>query len=240
MSSEKYHKNNLRIEQEEIQSIKLNCINGYFPQGTDTICICNEGYTTSKEPRYTNGFLDKCNEKISSSENVENIIYEYSEENVNVIYEKGKMSVKSIIFYICLIILIVILITWLSCKILKKIKKYCFCCLCCCCLSKKKKKKNKTKVEEESVKSYENSNKNKNQNKKKNENINQSFTTEVNPLKMLNSKRTFYICQENGNVIMEIKNKLIPNAVIQNLNQGNENNLNGDNNNSIKKENKNK
>ena len=39
---------------------------------------------------------------------------------------------------------------------------------------------------------------------------------------------------------MEIKNKLIPNAVIQNLNQDNENNLNGDNNNSIKKENKNK
>lgn len=57
---------------------------------------------------------------------------------------------------------------------------------------------------------------------------------------MLNSKGTFYVCQENGNVIMEIKNKLIPNAVIQNLNQDNENNLNGDNNNSIKKENKNK
>ena len=55
---------------------------------------------------------------------------------------------------------------------------------------------------------------------------------------MLNSKGTFYVCQENGNVIMEIKNKLIPNAVIQNKN--NENNLNGDNNNSIKKENKNK
>ena len=237
MSSEKIYKNNLRIiEQEEIPTVKLNCINGYFPEGIETICICNEGYTNSEEATFTNGMLDKCNEKINATDNFENINYDYS-ENVsisnNIIYETGKMSVKSIIFYICLIILIVILITWLSFKIAKKIKKYCF----CCCENKvNKDKKIKKKVEEESVGSSEYSKKNQIQKKKKEENVNQSFTTENNPLKMLNSKGKFYICEENGNVLMEINNKLVPNVIAPNINQDIKKNLNNDNHNIKKKE----
>ena len=236
MSSEKIYKNNLRIiEQEEIPTVKLNCINGYFPEGIETICICNEGYTNSEEATFTNGMLDKCNEKINATDNFENINYDYS-ENVsisNVIYESGKMSIKSIIFYICLIILIVILITWLSFKIAKKIKKYCF---CCCENKENKDKKIKKKVEEESVRTNEHLKKNQIQKKKKVENMNQSFTTENNPLKMLNSKGKFYICEENGNVLMEINNKLVPNVIAPNINQDIKKNLNNDNHNIKKKE----
>ena len=237
MSSEKIDKNNLRkIEQEEIATIKINCINGYFPEGIETICICNEGYTTSEKATFTNGILDKCNEKINSNGNVENINYDYSENISNITYEKGKMTAKSIIFYICLIVLIVILITWLSFKIAKKIKKYCFCCCCLCKNKGNKNKKIKKKVEEESVGSSEYSKKNQIQKKKKEENVNQSFTTENNPLKMLNSKGKFYICEENGNVLMEIKNKLIPNMIVPNLNQNVKNNLKDDNHNINKKD----
>ena len=236
MSSEKIYKNNLRIiEQEEIPTVKLNCINGYFPEGIETICICNEGYTNSEEATFTNGMLDKCNEKINATDNFENINYDYS-ENVsisNVIYESGKMSIKSIIFYICLIILIVILITWLSFKIAKKIKKYCF---CCCENKENKDKKIKKKVEEESVRTNEHLKKNQIQKKKKEENMNQSFTTENNPLKMLNSKGKFYICEENGNVLMEINNKLVPKMISPNLNEDVKKNLNNDNHNIKKKE----
>ena len=236
MSSEKIYKNNLRIiEQEEIPTVKLNCINGYFPEGIETICICNEGYTNSEEATFTNGMLDKCNEKINATDNFENINYDYS-ENVsisNVIYESGKMSIKSIIFYICLIILIVILITWLSFKIAKKIKKYCF---CCCENKENKDKKIKKKVEEESVRTNEHLKKNQIQKKKKEENMNQSFTTENNPLKMLNSKGKFYICEENGNVLMEINNKLVPNVIAPNINQDIKKHLNNDNHNIKKKE----
>ena len=239
MSSEKIEKNNLRkIEQEEIPTIKINCINGYFPEGIETICICNEGYTTSEKATFTNGILDKCNEKINSNGNVENINYDYSENISNITYEKGKMTAKSIIFYICLIVLIVILITWLSFKIAKKIKKYCFCCCCLCKNKGNKNKKIKKKVEEESVGSSEYSKKNQIQKKKKEENVNQSFTTENNPLKMLNSKGKFYICEENGNVLMEIKNKLIPNMIVPNLNQDVKNNLKDDNHNINKKDSK--
>ncbi len=234
MSSEKIEKNNLRkIEQEEIPTIKINCINGYFPEGIETICICNEGYTTSEKATFTNGILDKCNEKINSNGNVENINYDYSENISNITYEKGKMTAKSIIFYICLIVLIVILITWLSFKIAKKIKKYCF---CCCENKENKDKKIKKKVEEESVRTNEHLKKNQIQKKKKEENMNQSFTTENNPLKMLNSKGKFYICEENGNVLMEINNKLVPNVIAPNINQDIKKNLNNDNHNIKKKE----
>ncbi len=118
----------------------------------------------------------------------------------------------------------------------KKLKNIVFVAVVYAKIKEIKIKRLKKKVEEESVGSSEYSKKNQIQKKKKEENVNQSFTTENNPLKMLNSKGKFYICEENGNVLMEIKNKLIPNMIVPNLNQDVKNNLKDDNHNINKKD----
>ncbi len=212
MLSEKRNILNLRNnEQKEEETLKINCINGYFLDESKKLCVCNEGYKTSENISITNGFIDKCNEKINSNE--ETILYE-KEQKEQVTIEIGKTSSKIIIIYVCLIILILVLITWIIFKISKKIRKY-----CCCLIKTNKKKDNKKKKinKKNEEASYENTSEDNSENNKKDKKINKSFAGKNNTLKTLNSNKQFYICEDNGDVLMEIKNNIkLTNILLKN------------------------
>ena len=212
MLSEKRNILNLRNnEQKEEETLKINCINGYFLDESKKLCVCNEGYKTSENISITNGFIDKCNEKINSNE--ETILYE-KEQKEQVTIEIGKTSSKVIIIYVCLIILILVLITWIIFKITKKIRKY-----CCCLIKTNKKKDNKKKKinKKNEEASYENTSEDNSENNKKDKKINKSFASKNNTLKTLNSNKQFYICEGNGDVLMEIKHNIkLTNILLKN------------------------
>jgi hypothetical protein len=212
MLSEKRNILNLRNnEQKEEETLKINCINGYFLDESKKLCVCNEGYKTSENISITNGFIDKCNEKINSNE--ETILYE-TEQKEQVTIEIGKTSSKVIIIYVCLIVLILVLITWIIFKITKIIRKY-----CCCLIKTNKKKDNKKKKinKKNEEASYENSSEDNSENNKKDKKINKSFASKNNTLKTLNSNKQFYICEGNGDVLMEIKHNIkLTNILLKN------------------------
>ncbi len=200
-------RNNEQKKEEEIQ--KINCINGYFLDESKTLCICNEGYKTSENISIKNGFTEKCNEKINSNE--ETILSE-KEQIEQVTIEIGKTSSKVIIIYVCLIILILVLITWIICKIIKKIRKY-----CCCLFKTNKKKDNKKKKINKKNEEVSSENTSEDNYNKKDKKINKSFTSKNNILKTLNSNKQFYICEGNGDVLMEIKHNIkLTNILLKN------------------------
>ena len=138
---------------EDLTIPKINCINGFIPDNS-TICICNEGYTTSLEIKINeDGSINKCDISISES----NI------NNNNEIVEKksNKTFLSFILSKILPVFIIAMIIIWFIIKIYLK------------CKNKNKKKKEKNSENNKNIsKKNKNNNNNKHINKRNKKNIN--------------------------------------------------------------------
>ena len=88
---------------------------------------------------------------------------------------------------------------------------------------KKKKKRKKKRIKKKKINkkneeaSYENTSEDNSENNKKDKKINKSFASKNNTLKTLNSNKQFYICEGNGDVLMEIKHNIkLTNILLKN------------------------
>jgi len=137
---------------EDLTVPKINCINGYIPDNS-TICICNEGYTTSLEIKINeDGSINKCDISISDS-NINN--------NNEIVEKKSKKNFLSFILSKILpVFLIAMVVIWFIVKIYLKCKK----------------KKNKEKNSDNN----NDSKKNKNNNINNNKHINKRNKKEIN------------------------------------------------------------